>query len=74
MNNSKTTYILYGIIGLYIITAITVLLRSSQGVDWDPATCIKMTDNAFKGIPFNAYAHPKPINLNNDEFEFFTWW
>jgi hypothetical protein len=74
MNNSKATYILYGFIGLYIIIAITVLVKSSQGVDWDPATCIKMTDNAYKGIPFNAFAHPKPSNLNEDEFEFVTWW
>jgi hypothetical protein len=74
MNNSKATYILYAFIGLYIITSVTVLVRSYQGVDWDPGTCIKMTDNAYKGIPFNAYAHPKPGNLNEDEFEFVTWW
>ncbi|MDB5129857.1 MAG: hypothetical protein JWQ85_4089 [Mucilaginibacter sp.] len=39
MNNSKATYILYVFISLYIITAITVLVGSSQGVDWDPGTC-----------------------------------
>ncbi|WP_259071643.1 hypothetical protein HDF24_22690 [Mucilaginibacter sp. X4EP1] len=74
MTSTQKLNILYGSLAACFIIAVFTLLFSSQNIGWDAGLCIKMTDNAYKHIPFNHYAHPKPQNLNEDESEFVTWW
>jgi hypothetical protein len=65
---------LYFALAVYFIIATTILIIVPQSLVWDPALCLKMTDNALKNIPFNNYAHPDLHNLNKDTFEYVTWW
>jgi hypothetical protein len=74
LNNTKVKNILFVVFFSYAIIAIIVVFKSPQYLVWDPALTLKMTDNGYKHIPFNHYQHPKPLNLNEDETEFVTWW
>jgi hypothetical protein len=74
MNYNKAVFILYGILFSYFIIAAVTLMVSYQNTGWDAGLCLKMTDNGYKHIPFNYYAHPNPKNLNADQYEFVTWW
>ncbi|GAC1309845.1 MAG: hypothetical protein NVSMB24_26010 [Mucilaginibacter sp.] len=74
MNYKQAIYVLYAMLFLYFIIAAVTLISSSQSGNWDTSLCLKMTDNAYKHIPFNYYAHPNPKNLNEDQYEFVTWW
>lgn len=74
MTSTQKLNILYSSLAACFIIAAFTLLFSSQNIGWDAGLCIKMTDNAYKHIPFNHYSHPSPQNLNEDESEFVTWW
>jgi hypothetical protein len=74
MNYNKAIYILYGVLFSYLVIAAITLMVSYQNTGWDAGLCLKMTDNGYKHIPFNYYAHPNPKNLNADQYEFVAWW
>jgi hypothetical protein len=74
VNYKKITYGLAGVLLVYFIVAATTLAVSSQHVGWDAGLTLKMTDNGYKHIPFNNYAHPNPKKISEDQYEFVTWW
>ncbi|MCC8423462.1 hypothetical protein [Mucilaginibacter sp. UR6-11] len=74
MKNSKLKNILYAALLIYTAISVAVVVVSLKNANWDPALTLKMTDNAYKNIPFNHYEHPAPANLDKDETEFVTWW
>lgn len=73
-NYQKFKYYIYIFLIFYTLISVYTLVVSKQTVVWDAGTCLKMTDNAAKKIPFNYYEHPSPSNLSKDETEFVTWW
>jgi hypothetical protein len=74
MNNTQTKHIFYIVLFVYVIAGIGIVGFNLNNATWDPALTLKMTDNGYKNIPFNQYAHPAPANLDKDETEFVTWW
>jgi hypothetical protein len=74
IDSNKTQTAFYVILAFYVTAAFAILCISAQGLSWDAGTTLKMTDNGYKNIPFNNYAHPNPLNLQHDENEFVTWW
>ena len=74
IENRKTKYSLYIIFAAYFIISAIILIITPQKPVWDAGLCIKMTDNVYRHIPFNHYAHPNPQNLDKDESEFVSWW
>jgi hypothetical protein len=74
MTYKTAIHILYAYLFSYFIIAVFTLMANSQSTTWDASLCLKMTDNGYKHIPFNYYTHPNPQNLNEDQYEFVTWW